>query len=78
MNEDRVRVLGNAYGTELIDRDANKGLIETNTLNVCSDHYGVQAHEIFKLVQDFTNSRREFKQIGKWFLDSEENWSLID
>ena len=40
MNEDRVRVLGNAYGTEMVERDANKGLIQNNTLNVCSTIYG--------------------------------------
>ena len=34
MNEDRVRVLGVAYGTEMIEEDANKGLVYGNNLNV--------------------------------------------
>lgn len=51
MTEDRVRVLGTSQLNEFIESDQDKGLLDKNFINVCSTLFGVQAQEVFKLVE---------------------------
>ena len=79
VHDDLVRVLGHAYYSSQVEADEMKGIKKNNHINTSSSLFGVHAASVFEIVQRFINEKKHsFKQIGQWFNDAQENWSLID
>jgi len=43
INDDSIKVLGSAYDQKLIERDASKGILDENYINVSAPLFGVHA-----------------------------------
>lgn len=69
-DENKVRVLGNAYQQEFIDKDEEKGIKYSNSNTICLPIFGVQASEVFDVMRDLLNSDREFRQIGQYLTEA--------
>ena len=58
-HDDFVRVLGSAFGSTFIEKDANKGILASNHINSSSSLFGVQAADVFQIIQKFMNQSNE-------------------
>lgn len=51
VHDNLVKVMGNAYIQQLIEKDDNKGLIESTYINTCAPIFGAHSSEVWLEVQ---------------------------
>ena len=58
VHQDLVKVLGNAFTEEFLEKDEEIGRVDNNYINNCSTKFGVDAADVFATVKKLLNSKK--------------------